>query len=245
MNKIKFLPSYVGSKSSWLSTLSRFKNEDFVELFCGSAVLSANLARTTVLNDLDPIIYKILSEFDKLIVPEEFTKEDFMKYRKSENWWQYIYCLQKMSFSGVFRYSKNGYNVPIKKNFDTTNVYLRDEYNSSLKRWNELKPKCFNLNYLKVSQEHLVNKIVILDPPYENSQAAYNKDFNYKEYWEYVNDIKSLAKCIIIFDTVENLYHQNIGIAATRQMRVNGSKKGNTEAISIFENGSWYNDPFL
>lgn len=109
-----FLPSYVGSKKIWVKKLLYYSGMDFVELFCGSAVLSANLAKSALLNDLDPYIHLVLSRFDELIVPEKFTLEDYYTYRKVENWWQFTYVLQKMSFSGVFRYSKNGYNVPPK-----------------------------------------------------------------------------------------------------------------------------------
>lgn len=113
----KFLKSYVGSKSYWVNRLQQYKSRRFVELFCGSAVLSANLScKNPILNDLDVYIYKILSNFDSLIVPDSFTKEDYYLVRKNDDWWKYIFCLQAMSFSGVFRYSKNGYNVPIKKN---------------------------------------------------------------------------------------------------------------------------------
>ena len=51
---IKFLPSYVGSKSRWISELEEFRGKDFVEIFCGSSVISSNLARTSILNDFGP-----------------------------------------------------------------------------------------------------------------------------------------------------------------------------------------------
>lgn len=64
---VKFLPSYVGSKRHWVSRLAQFKGMDFVELFAGSAILSANLAKTALLNDRDPVVSTILSRFDELI----------------------------------------------------------------------------------------------------------------------------------------------------------------------------------
>lgn len=235
----KFFPSYVGSKSYWISELNRFKNKDFVELFCGSSVLSANLAKTSVLNDLDPMVYQILSEFDKLIVPEEFTKDDFNTVKKYNNWWQYSYCLQKMSFSGVFRYSKNGYNVPMKKDFQSKNIYIQDDYNKSLARWHELKPTCLNMSYCEVPKDLLVGKVVILDPPYETSKASYNTLFDYERYWDYVKQLEDIAETIIIFDRYDNLKHHGIEPLATRKMRVNGSKKGDIEAIGLFEENAW------
>jgi adenine-specific DNA methylase len=73
---VKFLPSYVGSKAYWISYLNSYHDMDFVELFAGSSVLSANLAKTALLNDIDPYVYLMLSQFDKLVVPEVFTQKD-------------------------------------------------------------------------------------------------------------------------------------------------------------------------
>lgn len=234
---IKFLPSYVGSKKSWIKHLNEYKNENFVELFCGSGVLSANLAKTAILNDLDHYVWTILSNFDQLIVSEIFTKEDYFKYRGDKEWWKYIYCFQKMSFSGVFRYSKNGYNVPIK---DTINsVSLKEDYQKALNRWKELSPLVSNKSYDEIPVESLKNKVVIFDPPYEGSQASYNFKFDYNKYWNYVNSSKEHAKVMIVFDRASNLEKQNIPVFEKRKMRVNGSKAGDFEGMAIYQNGGW------
>lgn len=36
-HKLEFLPTFVGSKKQWVNKLTRFKDSDIVELFCGSA----------------------------------------------------------------------------------------------------------------------------------------------------------------------------------------------------------------
>jgi site-specific DNA-adenine methylase len=234
---IKFLPSYVGSKSYWVDFLLPYKNEDFVELFSGSAVLSANLAKTAILNDLDPFVYKIFSNYNNLIVPEIFTKEDYFSVRVKEDWWKYIYCLQKMSFSGVFRYSKNGYNVPIKKNH--LEISIRKDFEESLKRFNELNPKIYNKSYDEISDKDIKDKVLVLDPPYEKKQASYNttkqgSGFDYKKYWNYVNRISKVSKTTIIFDTKNNIEKNlNVKISYTRKMRVNGKHEGDLEAMYI------------
>lgn len=233
----KFLPSYVGSKKYWIDFLSNYKDGDFVELFSGSAVLSANLAKTAILNDVDIKVYQILSNFDGMIVPEIFTQEDYFKFRGSEDWWKYSYCFQKMSFSGVFRYSKNGYNVPVKKHIKE--IKIRDEYLVDLERWKILNPTVYNLSYNEIETNLLQNKIVISDPPYEGSKASYNNKFNYEQYWNYINDIKDICKTLIIFDRKINLEKQNISVLNTRKMRVNGAYPGDIEAIAIYENGKW------
>lgn len=228
---IKFLPSYVGSKAYWIDSLQKYRNMDFVELFAGSAVLSANLAKTAILNDLDINIYKVLSSFDELIVPEVFNIEDYFNARTNMDWWRYLFCLQKMSFSGVFRYSKNGYNVPIKKNLKE--IKIQHDYKLALERWRELSPIVYNKTYMEVPYQLLIDKVVILDPPYETSQASYNSNsFDYHQYWEFVRFLMNYAKVVIIFDKKENLPFME---TKERIMVVNGKHKKNTEGMFIFE----------
>lgn len=226
----KFLSSYVGSKSYWVPKLEKYRGRDFVELFCGSAVISANLAKTAVLNDIDPYIHKILSRFDEQIVPDEFTPDDYFSVRGMKDWWKYAYCLSKMSFSGVFRYSKNGFNVPIKVD---TPISILPEYKSSLSRWIELSPLCLNNDYW--NNNELINKesVLILDPPYEGTKASYNKtNFDYHLYWEYVRLNEDICKTVIVFDFINNL---PFGAMETKKSRVNGKHKGNIEGIFVFE----------
>jgi site-specific DNA-adenine methylase len=232
-NLIKFLPSYVGSKAYWVDKLAEYKGNDFIEVFSGSAVLSANLAKTAILNDTDPVINKIFSNYTKLIVPEKFTKEDYYTYRKDKNWWKYIYCLQKMSFSGVFRYSKNGFNVPMKNDLKKDFINVKDEYAKAKKRFKELNPTVLNKNYGDLDLKLFKDKVVIFDPPYEGSQAAYNKKFDYVTYWDFVSKVSKIAKTTLIFDTQSNLEKAGYKVIATRKMRVNGSKEGDVEALAI------------
>ncbi len=228
---VKFLPSYVGSKAYWIDKLLPYKGQEFVEVFCGSAVISANLAKTAYLNDLDPIIYKVLSNFDQQIVPKTFSKEDYFEARIKPDWWKHLYCLQKMSFSGVFRYSKNGYNVPIKKNL--ISISVAHEYKKALKKYKQLNPTITNVSYNQIPLDVFKDKVVVFDPPYEGSQAAYNKEFDYDEYWKFVRDVAKIAKTVLIFDTENNLKKQSLTIEATRKMRVNGKKQGSLEAMVI------------
>lgn len=228
---IKFIPSYVGSKSFWVERLNQYQGRDFVEPFCGSGVLSANLARKAILNDKDMMVFNILSRFDELIVPETFTQEDYFRTRKLPDWWKYSFCLSKMSFSGVFRYSKNGFNVPVKRNISEIN--MRDEYEISLGRWNELSPTVVNEDYQKIIRYVKMDDVLVLDPPYENTKAAYNqKGFDYHSYWEFVRLNENSCKTVIIFDYVDNLPFEPIDV---RKSRVNGKHRGNVEGMFIFE----------
>lgn len=227
---IKFFSSYVGSKAYWVKELDTYKGRDFVELFCGSGVLSANLASKAVLNDLDPFIYKILYNFEQQEVPDSFTKEDYFDVRGSQDWWKHSYCLQKMSFSGVFRYSKNGFNVPIKPNIES--VSLTSEYREALERYIQLSPVILNRQYHKCQEFITANCVLVLDPPYENAQASYNKEFDYQFFWEYVRLNENICKTIMLYDYESNL---PFGAQKVRKTRVNGARKGNVEGIFIFE----------
>lgn len=242
---IKFLPAYVGGKHYWVERLSRYQNTDMIELFCGSAVLSANLAKTAILNDKDPVIYHLLSNFDQLIVPEVFTDKDYFEVRNQKDWWRYLFCLQKMSFSGVFRYSKNGYNVPIRKNPNPTEVRIQPDYLAALERWKELKPIVTNLDYADLPFSALKDRVVVSDPPFDGSKAAYNsQSFDYGVYWAKMRSLIEKAeqdkiKALVLFDRRSNLDKQNIPIIEIRKMRVNGKHDGDEEAIAIYEKGGW------
>ena len=237
---IKFLPSYVGAKSYWIEALQPYRGSDIVELFAGSAVISANLAKTAVINDFDPIIYKVFSNYDQLIVPEVFSEADYYQHRKDADWWKYLYCFQKMSFSGVFRYSKNGYNVPMKKGY-IDNVSLQGDYKEALDRFKQLNPTVLNLSYDCVPLDLMKGKVVVLDPPYQNKQASYNdakskkKDvFDYQKYWDYVRNLTTIAQTVIVFDTQSNIKSNlNVSDLLTRKMRVNGKYDGDLEAMCI------------
>ncbi len=227
---IKFFPSYVGSKAHWVDKLNFYQGRRFVELFCGSSVLSANLAGSCILNDLDFFVAKILNEFDKQIVPASFTQDDYFRVRKQPDWWKYTFCLQKMSFSGVFRYSKNGYNVPIKK--DILEVNLEDLYKKALSRWMTLKPKVFNQQYFSLNNLIEKSDVLVLDPPYENALASYNTTFDYQKYWEFVRLNENICRDILLFDFVENLPFPPF---MSRKTRVNGARSGNFEGVFCFK----------
>jgi len=250
---IRFLPSYVGSKRAWVPYLQEFAGRPFVEMFAGSAVLSANLATKALLVDLDPIVATILSRFDEQIVPESFTREDYYRVRFEPDWWQHAYCLQSMSFSGVFRYSKRGYNVPAKGGADPeknkVNVFHNQpSYERALLRWNELQPDVRQSSYLDITDDEIAalgdDVIIVLDPPYEGSQAAYNavvgtgeasvnnNEFDFNAYWERVEQLRQKFD-IILFDRKDNIERHGYHVDAVRKMRVNGARPGDVEAMSV------------
>ena len=216
---ITFLPSFVGSKSYWVDDV-RFltkNSRDFVEPFAGSAVLSANCAKTAYLNDLDPILCHILEHFDEQIVPDEFTREMFYQVRGEKDWWKYAFCLSRMAFSGIFRHTtKGGFNVQAKKGKNYEKVCVREQYLAALARWKKLKPTVVSGSYLDLDPLTFEGKAVILDPPYAGSVAWDNwcqnlgkrTHFNYFEYWEYVNKVRKYADIVIVFEKRDNLFRR-------------------------------------
>lgn len=239
---IRFLPSYVGSKRAWVGALERFRGRPFAELFAGSAVLSANLASHALLIDADPMVARILERFDEQVVPEKFTRDDYYRLRRDPDWWRHVYALQSMSYSGVFRYSKNGYNVPAKGGPAGTRypmtTHVRPDYERALRRWQELDPVVVCASYLDVEVDDIrgllgADAVVIIDPPYEGSSAAYNgAGFDYDSYWSRVAELADVFD-VVLFDRLSNLEARGYPVTGVRKMRVNGARPGDQEAMSI------------
>lgn len=241
-NLTKFLPSYVGSKAYWVKALEQYRGRDFVEFFAGSAAISANLANRTILNDLDPFLYKYFRQYEKQPVVETFTHKNYFTKRKQKSWYRWLYYLQKMSFSGVYRWSsKSGYNVPIKQTYKPAGfVNLKDEIEKSIERFKALDPALHNLDYLDVPIPEDPD-IAILDPPYQSKQAAYNMPgFDYEQYWDFVRRCMDSFRVVIVFDWDKNI-RENLGEDRrydTRKMRVNGKYEGATEAMCVIDNNT-------
>jgi site-specific DNA-adenine methylase len=240
---IRFMPSYVGSKRAWVDRLDAdLRGRPIAELFCGSATLSANLASKALLVDLDPMVYRILSRFEDQVVPEVFTRADYYRLRGEPDWWRYAYCLQSVSFSGVFRYSDAGFNVPAKGGADpevnkVNQWRLRPAYEAALTRWRDLAPVILNDSYYNVTGDIIEDilgpdAVVVLDPPYEGSKAAYNVAFDYDAYWERVAQLRDRFTTVV-FDRAVNLQANGLPLYGGRKMRVNGALDGDQEGASL------------
>jgi len=235
----RFLPSYVGSKAYWVKKgLGQYKGRDFVEFFAGSAVISANLANRAVLNDLDPFLHRYFREYESQPIVETFTYSDYYAKRSQGDWYRWLYYLQKMSFSGVYRWSRNGYNVPIKRDYKESGaVHLKDDIEQSIDRFRALGPALHDLDYLDVPMPENPD-VAVLDPPYQSKKAAYNAPgFDYDQYWEFVRRCMDSFRVVIVFDWDKNMDKRLPGHSyKTRKMRVNGKHKGATEAMCVIDN---------
>jgi len=148
-----------------------------------------------------------MKHFDKQIVPEVFTIDDYLEVRFTEEWWKHAFCLMKLSHNAIFRYSKNGFNSAPK--YVVKDKDFRRDYKNSLLAWKRINPTVLNLSYNKIPKELLYNKVVISDPPYEGAAAVYNNKFDYHEYWEYIRTLESYCE-LIIFDYISNIPFKNI-----------------------------------
>ncbi len=240
MALIRFLPGFVRSKAFWVEDVQYIlknipmKERHIVELFSGSAVISGNCAGSATLIDTDEVLCEILSRYDDQRVPEEFTSEMYFKYREEKDWWRYAFCLQKMAFSSIFRYSKSGFNVPKRSNLES--IHVLPEYKKALSRWKKLQPVVLNQSYLELAPESFQGKILVADPPYEGSQASYNKkSFDYDTYWNYVDSLRYYARLVILFDRRENILKHfsinDISFYKQKTIRVNGKYEGDSDCM--------------
>lgn len=227
---VKFLPSYVGSKAYWVPRLERFRGAHFAEPFCGSAVLSANLAQSTTLNDSDSYIFLIMTCFDQLRCSDPFTIEDYERIRWTPDWWLWIYPLQKMSFSGCYRHSANGYSVPPKRTLREVNVSA--DLERAKARMRELNPELIScVDFFDLPQYFFNGRVIVLDPPYQGKRSHYQHGLDFARYWDWV---KARRETCIVFDTAANLDAQFPGMPIeTRKMRVNGKRAGDLEGMLV------------
>jgi len=231
----KFLPSYVGSKAMWVHKLDHLRGRHFTEYFCGSCAITAGLASGAVLNDVDYNLVRYLKDYVKQPIVGRFTSDDYFAKRRSPDWYRWLYYLQKMSFSGVYRWSKNGYNVPIRSKYRIgSSIDVSKDIATAIARHAEISPTVTCMEYYDLPMPSNPD-VAVLDPPYEGSNAPYNtKEFDYARYWRHVHMCIESYKAVIIFDLEENIKEHLPGVRyETRMMRVVGHHPGRKEAMCI------------
>jgi hypothetical protein len=161
------------------------------------------------------------------------------------------FALSSMAFSGVFRHSKNGFNASAKGGRQNDGKHdekrLRPAYELSLARWKDLAPAVRNCSYADVSLDDIRaigdRPLVILDPPYEGSKAAYNdaprskskpEDFDFAAYWNRASEINEQFD-VLLFDRASNLEAKDHKVEATRKMTVRGGRKSDVEGMSFLK----------
>lgn len=236
-----FLPAYVGSKRRWLEELHFLQDRPIVELFAGSAILSAHFASRALLVDIDLQLCNVLSRYDELEVPDLFTEADYDRVRSSKDWWRYSYYLSAMSRGGSWRHSaRGGFNVKARSDKAYSRRY---KYELALERWTELKPEVRNTSYADVTNEDIREfggdeVVVVLDPPFESTGAAYNStSFDYSAYWARVAEIAADFD-VLIFDTRENLVAAGYPIHGEKNLSRLGTATQNVEANCFLPAGT-------
>ncbi|MHC5795347.1 DNA adenine methylase [Lacisediminihabitans sp. FW035] len=236
-----FLPAYVGSKRRWLEELEPLaRGKNIVELFAGSAIISATFASKALIVDTDPNLCRVLSRYDELDVPDTFSAEDYDAARTVGDWWRSGYYLAAMCRGGIWRWSKKGgFNVQARN----AKTYSRREgYLAALRRWRELKPVVRNTSYLDITNEDIrefanENVLVICDPPYEGTSPQYVDGFDFSAYWKRVGEL-ALSFDVVVFDLRENLVRAGFPIDAVKTLSGLGEAKRNCEAMTFLPAGT-------
>lgn len=206
---IKSPLNYVGGKFKLLpQILPLFPNniDMFIDLFGGGFNVGINVkANKIIYNDSCRQITELLSTMKLTKLENQLTiiksyinkynlskenKEGFIELRKEYNK-SYnkssstilLYTLICYSFNNQIRFnSKNEYNMPFGKNRSSFNPTLENKY---IKFVNELHNKNINFfskDFRELKINHLKeNDFVYIDPPYYNSNAAYNEQNGWTE----------------------------------------------------------------
>jgi hypothetical protein len=115
--------------------------------------------------------------------------------------------------------------------------HVRPAYEKALARWQDVSPDVRCTSYLNITDDDIAalgdDVIVVLDTPYEGSQAAYDGNgFDYDAYWDRVKALSGKFYTIL-FDRQANIEGHGYETFATRKMRVNGARLGDAEAMSF------------
>jgi hypothetical protein len=231
----KVFPCYTGGKARWVSRLAeRFAGRRFVEPFAGSAAISFALGESAWWNDLDPALTTVLARFPEQEVPDVFTLADYAEAARRPDWWRFAFCLSRMAFAGLFRYSRNGFNVSPDRRIPE--LRLRPEYEAALSRWNALDPVVTCGEWTRVPDEVYRDAVVVLDPPFQGSHTPYNRVADYAAFWRRAEELPAVAEAVIVFGYAEDLAGRFPGREiATRKMRPNGKRAGQVEGMVVLE----------
>lgn len=194
---------YLGGKSRIAKQISEIINNNlekdsrFVSLFCGACSIESKVeCGEKILNDSHEYLIEMFRAIQNgWEIPEVITEEDYhhVKNNKDENKALTAFVGFGCGFGGRFF---RGYAT----NKSGTNYALQAK-NSLLRKMKNLEKSIFvNKDYKDV--EIKFNDVVYCDPPYENTEKYSNsKDFNHKEFWNYVREISSVAKIVLISET--------------------------------------------
>ena len=219
---------YLGGKSRISKQISEIinkysRNRHFVSLFCGSCAIESKVESITKkLNDSHLYLIEMWKAIrDGWEIPDTITKEeyDYVKNNKDENKALAGFVGFACSFGGKWF---GGYAHL--KNYAEKNYALYSK-NSLIRKMKGLQ----NSNFLCMDYKdvHIPNDSVIYcDPPYEGTTKYSNsKEFNHKEFWEYM---RTLSKEHIVFISEYNAPEDFVEVWSKPQVvKMDARKKEN------------------
>jgi len=198
--------NYTGNKFKLLEQIlpeMDYSKDYFIDLFCGSFVVGANLVTkydkilaNDIISELIQI-HKLILESDdiinktKLVCPDKSDKNAFLNLRTSfnkEKTPEKLFALILSCTNNLMRFNKKfEFNQTFgERTFNTNTQKKIDEYCNSIRPYKNkiiFSSKHFeNVNIIKPS-------MVYMDPPYSNTEAGYNS------YWNKDDDIKLYEYC--------------------------------------------------
>lgn len=199
---------YMGSKSKIakeiVPILQKYIQENniknYVEPFVGGAnIIDKIVCRNKIGNDNQKYLIELFNNLEKInYLPDTITKEHYSDVRNSynckdkryEDW--YIGAVGFLSsYNG--RFFDGGYSGVVK----TKNGGLRNYYMESLENLKNQSPNLKNITFIFGDYKDInvpKNSLVYCDPPYIGTkQYNTSRNFNYKEYWEWVREISKYS----------------------------------------------------
>lgn len=215
---------YPGNKSKFLTTINsalrRSSCKTYVEPFFGGGTIFFNLSGkfdTKIINDIDPVILKIVhallnSTYDEVLEFERFIvskfgnvskqKDSYYAFREYVNTLQEskekqlgLFKLSRACINSMIRFGPNGFN----QGFGNRGGDLMISKKSfDLLKYAMQNTSVFTIDYQKLQKYDSINTVWILDPPYNDAPYTYNSGFVFDRFKDFV---RSLIGNIIYFDT--------------------------------------------
>ena len=203
---------YMGSKNKYCpfivpiiqKTIDDNNIKEYIEFFVGGAnVIDKIECDSRIGYDRSKTLIALLDQASKdfSLIPENGNREmwdkgkSFVKDGKDCD--LELYEIGAIEFLGSF--SNGGFPRGYAKNKDGRNYY-QEAYRNLEKQAPNLKDIIFkNSNYEEINPKDFSNKVIYLDPPYQNTKKyGYTKDnvFNYEHFWNWVRE---LSKNNIVF----------------------------------------------